>query len=40
VLDRVIEDEEVDLDDLLRRLTPDNIHDEVSFGAPLGNEAL
>lgn len=40
VLDPVIEEDEVDLDDLLRRLTPDNVHAEISFGAPVGNEAL
>lgn len=40
VLEPVAEDDEVDLDDLLSRLTPDNVHDEISFGAPLGHEAL
>ena len=33
-------DDEADLDDLLSRLTPDNIHVEVGFGAPVGHEAL
>ena len=32
--------EEVDLADLLASITPENIHDEVDFGAPVGNEAL
>ncbi|WP_423211822.1 AbrB/MazE/SpoVT family DNA-binding domain-containing protein [Paracoccus yeei] len=32
--------EEYDLADLLAGITPENIHDEVDFGAPVGNEAL
>ena len=32
--------EEDDLADLLAGITPENIHDEVDFGAPVGNEAL
>ena len=40
VLDPVVVEDEADLDDLLSRLTPDNIHDEISFGVPVGNEAL
>ena len=35
-----VADDEADLDELLSRLTPDNVHDEVNFGAPVGNEAL
>jgi antitoxin MazE len=31
---------EYDLADLLAGITPENIHDEVDFGAPVGNEAL
>lgn len=32
--------EEYDLAELLAGITPENIHDEVDFGAPVGNEAL
>jgi antitoxin MazE len=32
--------EDHDLADLLAGITPENIHDEVDFGAPVGNEAL
>lgn len=32
--------EEYDLADLLAGITLENIHDEVNFGAPVGNEAL
>ena len=32
--------DEYDLADLLAGITPENIHDEVDFGAPVGNEAL
>lgn len=28
------------LEDLLRRITPRNVHDEVDFGGPVGREAL
>ena len=28
------------LDDLLSGITPENLHDEVDFGAPVGREAL
>jgi antitoxin MazE len=35
-----IKREEYDLADLLAGITPENIHDEVDFGAPVGNEAL
>lgn len=28
------------LDNLLAEITPDNIHDEVSFGIPVGKEIL
>jgi antitoxin MazE len=31
---------EYKLDDLLAGITPDNIHEEVDFGAPVGKEAL
>ncbi|WP_445143370.1 AbrB/MazE/SpoVT family DNA-binding domain-containing protein [Dyella sp. Tek66A03] len=31
---------EIDLDVLLSCITPDNIHGEVSFGTPVGREAL
>jgi len=34
------ERKEFDLAKLLRQITPDNIHDEVSFGRPVGKEAL
>jgi hypothetical protein len=29
---------EDDLDELIRRITPENIHDAVDWGAPLGKE--
>jgi antitoxin MazE len=29
-----------DLDDLMARITPENVHAEVSFGPPVGKEAL
>jgi len=29
-----------DLDDLVARITPENVHAEVSFGLPVGKEAL
>ena len=32
--------DEYDLADLLAGITPENIHDEVDFGGPVGNEAL
>ncbi|MCZ0964207.1 AbrB/MazE/SpoVT family DNA-binding domain-containing protein [Paracoccus benzoatiresistens] len=32
--------EEYDLADLLAGITPENIHDEVDFGAAVGNEAF
>lgn len=32
--------EEYDLADLLAGITPENIHAEIDFGAPVGNEAL
>ncbi|WP_103175058.1 AbrB/MazE/SpoVT family DNA-binding domain-containing protein [Paracoccus sp. SY] len=35
-----IKREEYDLADLLAGITPENIHDEVDFGAPIGNEAF
>lgn len=35
-----IKREEFDLADLLAGITPENVHDEVDFGAPVGNEAL
>jgi antitoxin MazE len=28
------------LEDLLKRITPRNVHDEVDFGEPVGREAL
>ena len=28
------------LEDLLKRITPRNLHDEVDFGGPIGREAL
>jgi antitoxin MazE len=28
------------LEDLLKRITPHNVHDEVDFGGPVGREAL
>ena len=31
---------QMDLDSLLEAITPANIHGEVSFGRPVGNEAL
>ena len=33
-----ISDEEFTLDALLAGITPDNVHDEVDFGEPVGNE--
>ena len=27
-----------DLDDLLERMTPDTFHEEIDFGAPIGDE--
>lgn len=33
-----IERKEYDLDDLVRRITPRNLHDEVNFGGPAGKE--
>lgn len=35
-----IKREEYDLAELLAGITPENVHDEVDFGAPVGNEAL
>lgn len=32
--------EKYDLADLLAGITPENIHDEVDFGGPVGTEAL
>ena len=29
-----------DLDDLLKKITPDNLHGEVDFGKPVGKERL
>ena len=29
-----------DLGDLLKKITPDNLHDEVDFGKPVGRERL
>ena len=29
-----------DLPDLIERITPDNLHDEVDFGRPVGKEGL
>ena len=34
------ERKEFDLAKLLKQITPDNIHEEVSFGRPVGKEAL
>ncbi|WP_105383224.1 AbrB/MazE/SpoVT family DNA-binding domain-containing protein [Neorhizobium alkalisoli] len=31
---------EFDLDQLVAGITPDNLHDEVDFGPPMGKEAL
>ncbi len=31
---------EYDLDALVSGITAENVHDEVSFGSPVGNEAL
>jgi len=33
-------DQEYDLDSLLDGITPDNQHEEIDFGAPLGKEIL
>jgi len=30
--------EDLSIDELLGKVTPENIHDETDFGAPLGNE--
>lgn len=35
-----VQTEEYDLDALIAGITPENIHAEVSFGAPVGKEAL
>jgi antitoxin MazE len=35
-----IRNPEYDLDELLAGITPDNIHKEIDFGAPVGKEAL
>lgn len=35
-----IRESDYDLDDLLARVTPENIHEEVDFGAPVGKEML
>jgi antitoxin component of MazEF toxin-antitoxin module len=32
-------DKEFDLESLLDGITPENLHDEVSLGGPVGNEA-
>lgn len=35
-----IEREEYDLAELVAGITPENIHEEVDFGAPVGKESL
>ena len=35
-----MDDKEITLEYLLERITPDNLHDEVDFGKPEGNEVL
>jgi antitoxin MazE len=35
-----VERKEYDLADLVKRITPKNVHDEVDFGEALGKEAL
>lgn len=30
----------IDADELISRITPDNLHAPVEFGAPVGNEAI
>jgi antitoxin MazE len=34
-----VRDEPLSLDELLSRITPENLHGEVSFGRPVGREA-
>jgi antitoxin MazE len=36
---QAVRDEPLNLDELLSRITPENLHGEVSFGRPLGREA-
>jgi antitoxin MazE len=33
-----VQHKEYSLDDLVRRITPGNLHKEVDFGGPVGNE--
>ena len=35
-----VRDPEYDLDRLLAGVTPDNLHSEIDFGAPVGKEAF
>ncbi len=35
-----IKDREFDIEHLLARITPQNLHAEIDFGAPLGKELL
>ncbi len=38
VIEPLTGEDEADLDELLSRLTPETVHGEVDFGAPVGNE--
>ncbi|MDE0156014.1 MAG: AbrB/MazE/SpoVT family DNA-binding domain-containing protein [Gammaproteobacteria bacterium] len=38
VIDPALDDD--DLDTLLTQITPENVHDEVSFGPPAGKESF
>ena len=40
IIEPIRETDEFDLDSLINRLTPDNRHGEIDFGAPVGNESL
>lgn len=35
-----VRDAEFDLDKLIAGITPENLHEEIDFGAPMGKEAL
>lgn len=40
IIIEVVRDAELDLDQLIAGMTPDNLHEEIDFGAPVGKEAL
>lgn len=33
-------DQDLDLDEMVCRIKPENLHDEIDFGAPVGRELL